>query len=195
MNGVAAALRAAILEQPRDQHRWSVYADWLEEHGHPAAASTREFANMLAEEDGLIARYVQLNSVALEAGDPEHIACCAQAGTDSVEGDLAELLNHRSFDIVESEAFTSESAITNADMWSVDEVEIESIAWEEDACRAQCSYSASGDQIEDRMFAGNVIAGTVTAVIDIEGAVSFEEITAEVQYDTPEGEGFDAEVE
>jgi uncharacterized protein (TIGR02996 family) len=195
MNGTAGSLRAAILEQTADQTLWNVYADWLEEHGHPATASTREFASRIGQEDGLIAQYVQLNSAALKAQDSEHIAFCAQAATASSEDDISDLLNDQGHDITESEAFAWARDTTNADMWRVEEVEIEKIAWEEGRCRVQCSYWASGQQIEDRMFAGNAIAGTLVAVIDAAGAVIFEEVTAEVQYDTPEGEAFDPEAE
>lgn len=181
MNGDAQPLRAAILEDPADRDQWGVYADWLEEYGHPAAESTRQFADALGD-DGLIVRCIHLNAAALQGEDHGHTAFCAQTATLLARGEISDLLNNESFDLLETEEFTSASAETNASMFSVDEVEVLGLSWTEDGCEARCSYSASGEQDEDRWFYGDTVRGGATAIVTADGRVSFTNVTADVHH-------------
>jgi uncharacterized protein (TIGR02996 family) len=189
MNGSGEALRRGLLEEPCDSVRWAVYADLLEEQGDPAAEHVHEFATCLTEEERQIARYIPLAVSIKATQDAGHAAFCRQilgAAEDRLRDTIFDLVNEHSFAIVESEAFCSESAVTNAGMWNVDEVGVDSISWNEDGCVVSISYSASGDHDEDRVFSGDAIDGTATVLIDLEEHVYYEDITAEIRYDEPE---------
>lgn len=191
-------LRAAILEEPTDPTRWAVYADWLEEGGHPAADSTRRFVTLLAqgrpkqstswdEREAIWrserAACVRVNTAALAAGDPEHAAFCQQAALAALRYTVDDFVNEEAHRILDSEECCAAMAETNAEAWSVDELEVLAIRWDEGGCVADCSYSASGEQREERMYCGNRMTGTAVARIDEEGDVSFEEVGATVDPD------------
>jgi hypothetical protein len=75
-------------------------------------------------------------------------------------------------EIADSDEFNSATAITNATDFSVDEYEIQDIDFDEGECVVKMTFSASGEQLEDRMFSGDRIVGDCEAVIDSEGALS-----------------------
>jgi hypothetical protein len=72
-------------------------------------------------------------------------------------------------------------AETNAFSWSVDDYKVTEIDVGEDECTVLLTYSASGDQDEDRGFCGNKINGEAKATIDESGDVTYEIINAEVE--------------
>ena len=85
-------------------------------------------------------------------------------------------------DILESEAFISEAAITNATMYSIDEYEVQDIEFDDtdDECIIRLTFSASGEQLKDRVFCGDRITGVCETVCDAEGRIEYREIQAEV---------------
>jgi hypothetical protein len=95
--------------------------------------------------------------------------------------------------IVDSEAFVNAIAETNASGWGVDDYEVEHIDLGETECVVKLNFSASGDQEQEKMYAGDRMSGTAEAVIDATGAVEYREITAEVEHD-PEDQDAPGEV-
>lgn len=83
--------------------------------------------------------------------------------------------------IVDTEEVVGAMAETNAFSWSVDDYKVTEIDVGEDECTVLLTYSASGDQDEDRGFCGNKINGEAKATIDESGDVTYEIINAEVE--------------
>ena len=84
--------------------------------------------------------------------------------------------------IVEHENFASEMATTNATGWEVADcrVQADSVKFADDAATASVSYTARGEQEPDRPFSGTMIHGEAVAVINVDGQVSFMNVTAEL---------------
>jgi hypothetical protein len=83
-------------------------------------------------------------------------------------------------EILDSEAFISATAETNASGWGMDEYEILDLNLGEAECSVKLSYSASGEQDMEKPSSGDSITGTAEAAIGSHGAVDYREITAEV---------------
>ena len=94
-------------------------------------------------------------------------------------------------EITESDAFCSQAAMTNATWFSVDEYDIEGIEIEGDECVVTLSYGASGEQIEDKAYFGDRITGRAEAVIEWDGDVTYQDVTAEVDHGETEEDEFD----
>jgi hypothetical protein len=112
-----------------------------------------------------------------------------EAGRETAIDEKIAETNH---EILDSEAFASAIAETNATGWGVDEYEIEEINLGDKECIVRLSYSASGDQEEDKMYSGDKATGTAEAVIDSQGAVEYREITAEIAHEHEEPDSEDA---
>lgn len=108
------------------------------------------------------------------------------------ESAIDEKIAETHHEILDSEVFANAIAETNASGWGVDEYEIEDIDLGDEECIARLSYSASGDQEEDKMYSGDKVTGTAKAVIDSQGAVEYREITAEVIHEHEEPDSEDA---
>lgn len=72
-------------------------------------------------------------------------------------------------------------ATTNALGWGVDEYKIVAYQVVEGEIGVNLTYSASGEQEEDHAFLGDSVSGTAVAVVDDDGDVRYEEVTAEVR--------------
>jgi hypothetical protein len=93
--------------------------------------------------------------------------------------------------ILDSEAFVRATTETNASGWGMDEYEIQAIGLGDEECTLRLSYSASGEQEEDKPYSGDSVTGTAEAAIDSQGAVEYREITAEVVHDAAEPDSGD----
>jgi hypothetical protein len=71
-------------------------------------------------------------------------------------------------EIIDTEAFSSAMAETNAAPWDVGECDVTDIQFddENDTCVVRLMYNASGDQDPDKMYCGTEITGEAVAVID-----------------------------
>jgi hypothetical protein len=97
--------------------------------------------------------------------------------------------------IADSESFNSAIAETNAADFAVDEYEIDDISFDGDECVVKLSYSAAGEQMEDRGFNGDRIVGSCEAVIDTMGRVEYRDVHAEVDHGDGDEPEFDPGVD
>jgi hypothetical protein len=85
----------------------------------------------------------------------------------------------KSFDIIiHSEEFSSQAATTNAVGFGLDVFDIINTDFNDDACVVSFEYNASGTQEDDKPLLGTSISGTAEAVIDADGDVTYQNITA-----------------
>lgn len=99
---------------------------------------------------------------------------------------IDEKIAETSHEILDSGAFGSAIAETNASGWGMAEYEIQDIDLGDEECIVTFSYSASGDQDEEKPYSGDTVTGTAKAAIDSQGAVEYRDITAEVMHDSAE---------
>jgi hypothetical protein len=78
-------------------------------------------------------------------------------------------------------------AETNASGYGLEEIEIGEPAFHPGRCEAAFKFTAVGEQREGRVFVGDTIRGAGRAIIEADGSVRFDSLTAEVEYD----EGYD----
>lgn len=97
--------------------------------------------------------------------------------------EIDDLISNSYDEITQSEAFNDAESETNATMFIIDEYDILDVSFTDEACEITISYSASGDQLEERMYAGDEIRGEAVAVIDADGNVSYRDIKASVRHD------------
>lgn len=95
--------------------------------------------------------------------------------------ELDDLISNSYDEITNSEEFQIAEGDTNATMFMMDEYSIDDVVFERDACRVHLRYSASGDQMDERMSLGDTIVGKAVAVIDDDGNVDYQEITASAE--------------
>lgn len=107
-------------------------------------------------------------------------------GKAQIESEIDSKIADASDGIVDDDAFCDEMAGTNATGWHVDDYRIKSVDVQCDPIKVQLDYHASGEQLDDKSYCGTEISGTATATIDREGAVSFKEVTAEVETEEEE---------
>jgi hypothetical protein len=108
------------------------------------------------------------------------IARLTQMSEKERASEIDNIVANSTYEITESEEFAGAQAITNATDFTVDEYEIEDIEIGEDECTVKLTYSASGHQLEDKPYCGDTIAGEAEAVINWEGEVTYQNITAGV---------------
>ncbi|HTU18649.1 MAG TPA: hypothetical protein VMG10_11360 [Gemmataceae bacterium] len=99
---------------------------------------------------------------------------------------IDEKIAETSHEILDSEVFARTIAVTNASGWGMDDYEVQRIDLGEEACIVRLTYSASGEQAENKAYSGDRVTGTAEAVIDSHGAVEYREITAELVHDDDE---------
>ena len=84
--------------------------------------------------------------------------------------------------IVHVSDFATVTADTNASLWGVDDFSVGAINIDrnEREVRVTLTYSASGTQDENRPFAGRIIEGKAVALIDDDGAVRYDDVSADL---------------
>ena len=85
------------------------------------------------------------------------------------------------YGLVDEEAVSGEIANTNAFGWGTDDYYIESYEVNDNYVSVEINFSCSGDQDEDKMFHGDRVDGTATALVDKNGNVTFRDIEAQLQ--------------
>lgn len=90
------------------------------------------------------------------------------------------------FDICNYDPVASEIANTNAVGWGVDVFDVLDVEIAEDEIRIKIYYQLDGDQDEDKSWHGTEISGEATAVIEQDGSVHYEDITAERDLGEPD---------
>lgn len=99
---------------------------------------------------------------------------------DELDAEIDERIAETKDDIVDAEAFCSAMAGTNASGYSVEEYDVKSIKVEDDHCMVSLTYSATGEQADEKMYCGSEIRGTAVAVIDDTRGVEYRDVTATV---------------
>ncbi len=107
-----------------------------------------------------------------QRGNPTPLLTC-----EEVARRVEALILEAAHGIVEHENFASEMATTNATGWEVTDCLVQGFA--DDAATVSVSYTARGDQEPDRPYSGTMIRGEAVAVINVDGQVSFMNVTAE----------------
>jgi hypothetical protein len=131
---------------------------------------------------GYIASLQKLLAIAEERGYIEHLA---ELSEEDRRKAVEERLDEEKHWLVEEDAFSGAMAETNASEWDIDEISVEHIELDlpSETCAVRFSYTASGQQDEDRMFCGTDISGEATAIIDRDGEVRFEDVAASLVED------------
>lgn len=109
-----------------------------------------------------------------------HINYLKSLDENDLEYEIDSIISDSNYEIVESEKISSRIAETNAFAYYVDDYSINEIKFASDSCVVKLSFSASGEQDEDRPFCGSKISGEAIATIDEDGNVLYSEIIAEV---------------
>jgi hypothetical protein len=98
------------------------------------------------------------------------------AAKDEIESHISNSI----WEIVESEAFSCAIADTNACGFDIDEYSIDSYDIENNEVSVEISFSATGEQLEDKMFCGNRISGHATLIIHEDESIEYQGISAAV---------------
>lgn len=104
------------------------------------------------------------------------------------EEEIEAKLQERFSDIAQEQAFIDRTAESNADNWAVEEYDILDYEVAETGIRINLAYDGLGDEPEDGASAGNYIEGTAVAVIDDDGELWFEDVTARLIFRDEEEE-------
>ncbi|MDB9304809.1 hypothetical protein PN488_10530 [Nodularia spumigena CS-591/12] len=98
-----------------------------------------------------------------------------------LEAEIENKINDTIQDIRDTEEFISEATKTNA-VWYIEDHKIvdKPDDFDEVEYIVTLTYSADGDQEEDKGVCGNKITGQAEAVIDENGKVTYKNVTAEI---------------
>jgi hypothetical protein len=96
-------------------------------------------------------------------------------------------------DILDSDEISSIIGETNAIGWSVDEFWIEYASFEKrNEIRVKFGWSASGEQLDDRMLLGTKVEGSLVAVVHDTGVLQIRDLCGRLpEYDDAEDERFE----
>ena len=86
--------------------------------------------------------------------------------------------------IIDSEEISALTASTNASGWSCDEINIEDVSTSDGVESLEISFIITGEQDEDKPCTGTSIHGTCTGNIEADGHITFEDIDAEIDFDS-----------
>lgn len=97
------------------------------------------------------------------------------------EDEIETLVQSAINDLDDDATVTSITATTNATnfVFQAEDFDDAEIDEDEQEIKVQHRWSASGDQDDEKMNWGDSVNGTATAVIDKNGKVTFEDVTAE----------------
>ena len=108
---------------------------------------------------------------------------------DEVEPELESKIDDASCKLLDAETVASAVASSNATGWGKDEIQILDWDLQLDAeARVRIGFTLSGNQEDDKSFAGTSIEGEAIAVIAPSGDVRFRNVTAELASDCEEEE-------
>jgi len=180
-------LDADVFRSKGIQSRQEVGRVFLEEKPESQADNDEELVRLVEKvltSSTVVSMAQSLIALSNEAQTPANYIHYLNTLTEAErESAVDEKIADTHHEILESEQFANIIAETNATGWGIDDYEIEDIDIDDDECTVHVSYSASGDQEEDKMYSGDKVTGTASAVIDSHGAVGYREITAELVHD------------
>ena len=110
----------------------------------------------------------------------DHLKTLSQ---EELNGEIDDKISETDSEILNSDEVNDAIAVTNAFGWGIDEYQVTVIAMGKEECIVKLTYSASGDQDQDKMYSGTCVTGEAEAVIDASGNVEYREITASVDHD------------
>ena len=93
-----------------------------------------------------------------------------------VEQAVDERIADTIYDLIEADELSTEIAGTNATGWMIDDYEVNDIDTSAEPAEVKVTFSASGDQLDDKPFAGTSLSGSATAQISDDGSVEFTDI-------------------
>src|SRR5262249_2830660 len=80
--------------------------------------------------------------------------------TEEQESAIEAKIGETSHEILGADVFAEAIAVTNAVGWGIDEFEIQEVALSDAECTIKLSFSASGDQLQDKTYMGDQVTGT-----------------------------------
>jgi hypothetical protein len=128
---------------------------------------------------GYIASLQKLLTTIEERSYIDHLAEMSEESRhEALEGRLDEEKHW----LVEEDAVAGAMAETNAFDWNIDDVSIERVELDvpSETCTIRFTFSASGEQDDERMYCGTNIKGEASATIDRDADVQFEDVSASI---------------
>ncbi len=107
---------------------------------------------------------------------------------DEQEEAITKRIDGTLYKILDSEAVTSQTAMTNAYGWGISGSEIQSVDFTDRECVIRLHFTARGEHDKKKLFVGDRVVGTVEAVIDSSGGVDYREVTAKLDLEQPESD-------
>ncbi len=132
----------------------------------------RKFASVIV--DGII------TAERTEARKEGYIAYLTTLNEEELMYQIDQHVADRSDRIIDFEEASSAMAATNASGFHVDDYHVTGISINkaEKKCRIEMTWYATGETDPDKSYFGNEIAGTAVAILDDEGRLHFEEVSA-----------------
>lgn len=104
------------------------------------------------------------------------------------EEEIEAKLQERFSDIAEEQAFVDCAAESNADNWAVESYDVLDYEVTETGIRINLAYDGLGDHSDSDVNGANQIEGTAIAIIDDDGELWFEDVTARLVFGDEEDE-------
>jgi hypothetical protein len=130
---------------------WREISDWLKQHG-------------LLVDHTAVFRFAKNNEAVRLASLPE----------TEFKSDAHDFLTDRSSEIEASEEFGAAIAAANCCGFDVEEFDVGERQIEDDGLRFEASFTATGEQLDDRPYSGDRISGTVDVFIGVDGTITLE---------------------
>jgi hypothetical protein len=134
---------------------WREISEWLKQNG-------------LSIDHTAVFRFAKNNEAV-------RLACLPEA---EFKSDAYEILTRLSSEIEESEEFGAASGTTNCSVFEIDDYDIGERKIEDDVLRFEGSFTATGEQLDDRPYSGNRISGTVDVLVGVDGSIRLGEVRA-----------------
>jgi len=134
--------------------------------------AVRKFASAIVE--GII------TTERTEARKEGYIAYLKTLNAEELGHEIDHHVADRSDRIIDSDEASSAMASTNASGFYVDDYHVTSISIDEaeKQCRIEMTWHSTGESDPDKSYFGDEIAGTAVAILDDEGRLDFEEVSA-----------------
>jgi hypothetical protein len=139
---------------------WREISEWLKQNG-------------LSIDHTAVFRFAKNNEAV-------RLACLPEA---EFKSDAHDILTERSAEIEGSEEFGAAIGSTNCCGFEIEEFDIGERKIEGDDLRFEASFTATGEQLDDRPYSGNRIKGTVDVFVGVDGTIRLGEISAACDVD------------
>jgi hypothetical protein len=111
-----------------------------------------------------------------------YIAYLRTLNAEELHSELDERISLAVQDLVDSDAVIAEMTETNTTSWDVDDFGIGDIDLSGESASVDLTFTVTGEQEDDKPWSGTQAAGEATAIIDSNGNVSFEDVSADRQF-------------